>query len=433
MKVLVLSTCYPRRSQPNSGIFIHRQVRALADLGTECHVLQPVDWSPPAPIHMLDLSWQHDHFQRKDMLAEVEGIPVHHPPVYHPRPSRFFRGDYWERVGRSVSRYIERRPGLRSADLIYAHFLCHEGYAGLIAARRLGIPLVAIARGDDVHSWPTRWPDRKPKLAAVLSEADGLLACSRRLARDALQWATDGLARPFEVVYNGIDSDRFSPAKSPEQKREARRTLGLPEEKRLLLSVATPIAAKGWLEVFDAFVSLGEAAAGWHIVMAGAPRNSDDLNLLTEAKVRGLEAKVHWLGCLTPSKMPDLHRASDAFVLASHNEGLSNSVTEAMASGLAVITTDVGGHSEIIENGVTGRLVSPGDVDALAAALRATFTDYEESAHIGQAARKRALDIGDHRANAARLLQYFDALLGDVRKVRSKEDKIKTCAEFSAF
>ena len=432
MKVLVLSTCYPRRSQPYNGIFIHRQTRALADLGIQCHVLQPVDWSPPAPIHLVDRVWQYDRLERKDMLDEVEGIPVHHPSVYHARPSRFFPGDYWERVGRSVSRYLERRPELRSADLLYAHFLCHEGYAGLIASRRLRIPLVAIARGDDVHGWPARWPDRKPKLAAVLKEADGLLACSRGLARDAQQWATEGLARPFEVVYNGIDTDRFSPAKSAEQKRAARRSLGLPEEKKLLLSVATPIVAKGCLDLLDAFARIGKKVAGWDLVMAGSA-HVDGLNLLNEAKARGLGSSVHWLGCLPPETMPDLYRAVDAFVSASHNEGLSNSMMEAMATALAVVVTDVGGHAEVVDDGINGQLVPARDVDKLAAALEIILADRERSAELGQAARRRALQIGSPSTNAAHLLSYFREVLRGSKWLRSSAEKITTRAASAAF
>jgi glycosyltransferase involved in cell wall biosynthesis len=354
----------------------------------------------------------------RDMVSEVEGIPVHHPRVYLPMPSRFFPGDYWERVGRAVSGYIRRRPQLRSADLLYAHFLCHEGYAGLVAARQLGLPLVVIARGGDVHGWPARWPDRIPKLAAVLREADGLLACSRGLARDAAAWATDGLARPFEVIYNGIDTHRFSPALDLGQQHQARRRLGLPEERRLLLSVATPIAAKGWLDLFDAFASLDEANAQWDLVMAGPPRASDDLDLVAEARARGLGGRAHWLGCLPPAKMPDLYRAAAAFVLASHNEGLSNATIEAMASGLPVIVTDVGGHSEIVDDGVNGRLVPSRQVEALAAALAEVLGHPEDATRLGRAARERAIRIGDHHTNAERLLRYFQSVLSARRGLR---------------
>jgi glycosyltransferase involved in cell wall biosynthesis len=415
VKILVLSTCYPKRSQPNHGIFIHRQIQALAALGVECHVIQPVDWSPPAPIDRLHPHWRQARIDLKDRLRSVEGIPVHHPPVYHPRPSRFFPGDYWDRVGHAVARFVARRKALRSADLIYAHFLCHEGYVGLIVKRKLGLPLVAIARGDDVHAWPERWPDRNPKLAAVLGEADGLLACSRGLARDAARWATSGLATPFEVVYNGIDTGVFSPATSPNEKLEARCRLGLPVKKRLLLSVGTTIVAKGWLDLLDAFAAPGQRARDWDIVMAGSRRSDNDLDLMAEAGKRGLQGRAHWLGCLPPEKMADLYRAVDLFALASHNEGLSNSMLEAMASALPVVVTDVGGHSDIVEDRVTGWLVPPRDVTGLTAALCEAMTDDEMAVKMAAGARERAIETGDYRKNARKLLRYFENVLSNGR------------------
>ncbi len=419
MKVLILSTCYPRRKFPNHGIFVHRQAQALVDLGVECEVLQPVEWSPPAPLYRLRAGWKMYRAQQDDLLDEVEGIRVHHPPIYLPVPSRFFPGDYWERMGRGVARYIRRHRQLRSADLLYAHFLCHEGYAGLIAARELKMPLVAIALGDDVHAWPERWPDRKLKLASVLSEANGLLACSHGLARDAEAWATEGLSTPVEVVYMGIDTETFSPADSMEDKLRARRLLGLPQERKLLLCVATTIAAKGWLDLLDAFAALGDDGAGWDVVMVGSPRTGNDLNLVDEAEARGLGNRSHWLGCLPPRNMPDLYLAVDAFVLASHNEGLSNSVMEAMSAGLPVVATDVGGHSEIIDDGSNGWLVPPRDVPSLTEALREALTDAQKAARMGKAARERAIKIGGYGSNAQLLLQYFEKTLNARRNVRA--------------
>jgi glycosyltransferase involved in cell wall biosynthesis len=408
LKILVLSTCYPRHTAPNHGIFIHRQIRALVELGVECHVLQPADWSPPAPLHRLYAGWQHGHDERRDMLDEVDGVPVHHPRTFLPLPSRLFPGDYWTRVGWGVARYVKHRKNLRNADAIYAHFLCHEGYAGLIAARKLNLPLVAIARGDDVHLWPQRWPDRKPKLAAVLKEAKGLLACSAGLARDAEQWATDGLSCPFEVVYNGIETDLYTPAGSPETRRAARQQFNLPQEARLLLCVGTPVVEKGWLDLLDALAAL--KLAQWHVVMAGARRGAGDLDLTGEAARRGVAA--HWLGLVDAARMPALYQAVDAFVLASHNEGLSKSVLEAMAAGLPVVATDVGGHAEIITDANNGRLVAARDVAALTNALRDVMNDEAHAAQMGRAARQRALSVGTPLANAAHLQHYLARVLG---------------------
>ena len=411
MKVIVISTCYPRRSQPNHGIFIHQQIRGLAALGVNCYVLQPIDWSPPPPLHRLHSGWQHGRAEQLDMLDEVDGIPLYHPRIYRPLPSRFFPGDYWERTGRGLARYLSQQQSLRSADLLYAHFLCHEGYAGLMVKRLLGMPLVAIARGDDVHGWPLRWPDRQPKLAAVLKEADGLLACSQGIAQDAAKWATEGLSAKIEVVYNGVEGDRFFPAESASQKTEARVRFNLPMTQKLLLCVATTIAEKGWLDLFDAFAALPEPFANWHLVMIGTRRGNGDLNLETETQKRGIGPRAHWLGILPPEQMPDLYRAADAFALASHNEGLANSMMEAMATGLPVIVTDVGGHSEMVSNGVQGRLVARQDVEGLREALTEVLSNETYARRMGEAARARALAVGDHHHNAKRLLAYFERVL----------------------
>ncbi|HYH45021.1 MAG TPA: glycosyltransferase [Thermoanaerobaculia bacterium] len=409
MRILVLTTCYPTRSRPDYGIFAHRQTRALADLGAECHVLQPVDWAPPAPFHRLHPGWESGRSRRLDGLRELDGIPIHHPPVYHPKPSRFFPGDTLERTGIWTARAIARRPELRGADLLFAHFLCNEGYAGLIVKRRLGLPLAVLAQGDDVHAWPERWPDRVPKLAAVLAGADALFACSAGLARDAERWASAGLAAPIEVAYNGIETAVYRPARDGAEQARARRDLGLPEAGRLLLSVGTTIAAKGWPELLDVFAA-SPAARGWTLLGVGTSRGNGDLDLPAEAARRGLAERFRWLGVLPPARMPDLYRAADAFVLASHNEGLSNAVQEAMASGLPTIATEVGGHAELLGRG-EGWLVPPRDPAALGRAFTEALGDPTEADRRGRLGRARAEALGTPRANAARLLARFEALL----------------------
>lgn len=418
MRLLILTTCYPRRSKPENGLFAHRLNRALTDLGVDCHVLQPVDWAPAPPFHRLRRAWKAAWIARQDMLDEVDGIPVDHPRVYKPVPSRFFPRDYWERVGHAVAAWVRRRSRLRDADLLLAHFVCQEGYAGLVAARQLGMPFVAFALGDDVHLWPERWPDRRQQLATVLAGADGLLANCHALARDAQQFAPS--PRSFEVVYHGIETSTFAPAADAGARREARQRLGLPPGRRSLLCVAWPAVGKGWLDLLDAFKALSGDAADWDLVMATPPYPSaKQLDLKVETVERGLTDRVVRLGAVPPDSMPDLYRAVDAFVLASHNEGLSNAVLEAMASGLPVVTTSVGGHVEIIRDGVSGHLVPPRDPDALRAALRRVFSDPAHAARMGAAARQRAIEIGDFRANGARLRRYLESVAAARSAVRA--------------
>lgn len=148
--------------------------------------------------------------------------------------------------------------------------------------------------------------------------------------------------------------------------------------------------------------------------MVGAPR-AQGLHLEHEAAARGLGARVRWLHGVAPERMPRLYHAVDAFVSASHNEGLSNSLLEAMASGLPVTATDVGGHREFVSDGHTGLLVPPRDIDRLAAALRRVVTATVDTAGLGRAARERVVALGSYYTNATHLLRYFEQVIRNYR------------------
>jgi glycosyltransferase involved in cell wall biosynthesis len=109
---------------------------------------------------------------------------------------------------------------------------------------------------------------------------------------------------------------------------------------------------------------------------------------------------------LTPNDptLRELFRTSDVFVLPSKFEMAGNSSVEAAASGLPTIVTAVGGMSDVVVDGVTGFLITPGDVEALAAHLRTLAEQPELRRTMGAAARKRAETMFDSRTNARRLV-----------------------------
>ncbi len=417
MKVLILATCYPRRGSPHAGVFTHRHAVAMAEQGVDCRVLQPVEGAPPAPLHLLHGEWRRARRASRDLLPSVEGIPVQHPPVVRCKPSRIFPGDWWEQCGRAVARHVARRPDLRDADVMYAQFLCHEGFAAVVARETLGIPVAAVALGDDVHAWPERWPDRIGKLRRVLNEADGLLACSRSLARDAAGWAGPKWDRPVDVVYMGVDTDAFHPA-TTEERRAAKRGLGLPEQGRAIVTVARPQAAKGWPELLDAFAAPAIARLGWTLLAIAPRRAADEMDLAAEAAARGLGATFRLLDGVAPGNVPGVLRAADAFVLASRNEGLSNAVVEALASGLPVVATRVGGHDEVIRDGEDGILVPPSDGRALVDALGRVMGDPATAARLAARAPAATARVGTVRENAARLRAVLEGVAGRGRRTR---------------
>ena len=404
VRALVVSHAYPRRSNPWHGSFIHRWNLGLRAAGVDVHVLQMADWSPPWPIAAIDPYWREAHRQRRDLRDECDGVPIHHPVAFTPRPSRLFPRDPWESQSDAIVRYCRRDSRLRTADVVIGHFLVPDGYHALRLGGALGLPVVGMAWGDDVHAWPERFPTWREHLQAVLEGLDVVVACSRRLAEDANAW----IVRPREdwrIIYAGVDLDRFRPSSN---RGDMRRLVvpqlvdRIPATARVLTMVGQRVVAKGYLDLLDAWGRTSGDAPDWHLVMAGVDRG--DVDVAGEIQRRGLEPRAHWVGPV--AAIDQLLQGSDAFVLPSHNEGLSLSVVEALATGLPVVTTNVGGHAEVITTPLEGWLLRAGDVDALTVALREVFTLSEsERAQRAAAARAAAARLGGSTENAARFAQ----------------------------
>lgn len=408
MKIIFLSTCYPQKDKPYNGIFIHRQAKALQELGVEVLIIQPVNWFPPLGLHVLHPYWKRGYNQLQQMEHEVEGIKIHHPRMFVKMPSRFFPEDGWERMGRSVGHYIKNHRELKNADWIYAHFLCHEGYAGVFASRLTGIPLAAIARGDDVHAWPETNPKLIENLRLVFKEAKLLLANSKQLAEDTRQWFEEGMKKDIEVVYNGVGTSFFFPVSSQDEKKRLKEKFGLLSDVNLLMCVAAPVALKGWIELLDAIQQLGDQFAGWKLV-AVIPdwKFKEALNLRLEAEKRGIQNHLIEKIGIAPLEMGELYRAMDAFVLPSYNEGISNAVVEALSSGLPTITTDVGGHSEFIDNGENGIMIKAREMDPLVDALRTIVLNATVRGYLAARATQCGSNLGSYEDNALKLKSFF--------------------------
>jgi glycosyltransferase involved in cell wall biosynthesis len=277
-----------------------------------------------------------------------------------------------------------------------------DGVHALALGRALGVPVAVMAWGDDVHAWPERSEELRAKLVDVLEGVDLPIGCSRRLAADGNSWLRRA-REDWRVIYAGVDLDVFSPSRD---RRAARaRTLAAidgfdVEQHSALLMVGQAVRAKGYMELIEAWSEVAKRVPAWHLVMIGA---SGDLDVPAMLAERGLTGRAHWLGIQPSELIPDFMRAADAFVLPSHNEGLSISVLEALATELPTVTTDVGGHSEVIQSSEEGWLIPARDVDALRTALTEVVTNSEQRVKRGAAGRRAAMRVGSPGDNAARL------------------------------
>ena len=202
-------------------------------------------------------------------------------------------------------------------------------------------------------------------------------------------------AQKVQQIYNGVDTDRFRPA-SGGPEAMAGCPFGAPGH-WLVGTVGRMQGVKNQTLLARAFVRALElqpdARRQLRLVLVGdGPLRQASLDILQSSGVAGLA----WL----PGErrdVPELMRGLHAFVLPSLAEGVSNTILEAMATGLPVLATAVGGNAELVQSGLTGELVPSEDVDSLAAAMLRLFADPARAAAMGhearvQAARRFSLD-----------------------------------------
>lgn len=208
-------------------------------------------------------------------------------------------------------------------------------------------------------------------------------------------------------IYNGVDTERFN----PQGKRSLPESFGVAEDLIVIGTVGRMHGVKDQLTLVRAFTRLTElvpeAKDKLRLVLVGdGPLRVQAEAILSEYGVR----QAAWL----PGEredIPDILRAMDLFVLPSSAEGISNTVLEAMASGLPVVATAVGGNPELVQEGECGALVPPGDPAALADVLAAYVRDPERLRSHGEAARVRAETQFSLAGMLERYARLYDTLL----------------------
>jgi sugar transferase (PEP-CTERM/EpsH1 system associated) len=224
------------------------------------------------------------------------------------------------------------------------------------------------------------------------------IAVSRDLAgwlKNTVHVADDRLNQ----IYNGVDQSKFHP------RQGARPDLGLPDffagATCVIGSVGRMAKVKDYPTLVRAFIQLCEQSsdrAGLRLIIVGDGPTRAECQKLVE--IAGLAGQVYFAG--DRSDTADWLRAFDIFVLPSLGEGISNTILEAMSSGLPIIATQVGGTPELIEEGISGLMFTPGDADTLTRILADYAADPARCERQGIAARTRIEnEFSWHKAAAA--------------------------------
>lgn len=251
-----------------------------------------------------------------------------------------------------------------------------------------------IAR-DPVYFWLARWFNR---------QADLLLANSEAVRLDVMRM--DGVeGERVEVIYNGVDTSVYAPGPPDE---DLRRELGLPAGLPVVGMVANLNTYKGHGEVVEAAAAL--RVEGKRLALLFVGRDGNAAEALRQQVERLKLENVVFAG--PRGDVPRMLRLMDVFVSASHEEGFSNSILEAMSAGRAIVTTSVGGSVEQIANGATGLVVPPRSPVALAAAVGRLLGDPALSVQLGSAAREEATRHFSNSSMLANVEAVYRRMLG---------------------
>jgi glycosyltransferase involved in cell wall biosynthesis len=180
-----------------------------------------------------------------------------------------------------------------------------------------------------------------------------------------------------KLIYNGIDLAPFLHTSFAQENRSA----------LVFIIVANLIQYKGHADLIEAFASISHTLPrGWELWCVGRDDGlKRDLQRL--AKSRDVSEQIKFLGPQT--NVPSLLKSADISVLSSHEEGFSNAILEAMAAGLPVVATDVGGNAEAVVDGETGLIVPPRDPIALGQALLKLAVTPQMRAEMGRRGKER--------------------------------------------
>jgi sugar transferase (PEP-CTERM/EpsH1 system associated) len=191
----------------------------------------------------------------------------------------------------------------------------------------------------------------------------------------------------FRVIHNGVNTESYAPHR--ELTASVRSRLGIPVGRIVIGNVGRLVPIKDQATLFRAAEMLIDIGKDVHLLIVGSGPELAKLRARAEGS-RLLAGRVTFE--LESDRIPELMNAMDMFALTSICEGMSNTILEAMATGLPVVATRSGGNPELVEHGRTGWLFSPRDAEALAQGLIRLVDDSELRRHFGQESRRTAVD-----------------------------------------
>jgi L-malate glycosyltransferase len=369
-------TCYP--TYGGSGVVATELGKALALRGHEVHFIA---YALPMRLdHIAEGIYFHE--------VRVNTYPLfEYPPYGLALTSKMI----------DVARY-------HGIDLLHVHYAIPHANSALLAReilRKEGvqIPVVTTLHGTDI-TIVGQDPSFEPVVTHAINESDGVTAVSDYLRRET--YASFGVNRAIEVIPNFIDTHRFRRLPKDHFKQAIS-----PNGEKLIVHVSNFRDVKRATDVVTVFHRLHGEGMGVKLLLVGD--GPDRLSAELLARELGVYHDIRFLGKQEP--VEEILSIADVFLMPSASETFGLAALEAMACGVPVVSSDIGGLPELNVHGETGFLCPLADIDALTEATRRILLDDDLHARMAAAARRRAVEEFDLERIIPRYERHYEQVL----------------------
>jgi teichuronic acid biosynthesis glycosyltransferase TuaC len=360
IRLCVLTTLYPNSVNRRHGIFVHTRLKQLIASGeVSAQVIAPVPWFPISSKRF----GRYAEWAKVPRKEVIDGIEIDHPRyLIIPKVGMLLTPLF---LALAFLKVVWSRR--REIDVLDAHYYYPDGVAAALVKKWLKKPLVISARGTDINviagmkgsGAMVRWASRIAKRSIAVSQSLADTMQRRGLCDDRIA-----------VLRNGVDRGVFKPTEGF--------TWPHSEKGLKLLSVGNLTELKGHRYMIEALVQIPEAS----LVIVGHGEEQASLEAL--AKELGVQARLTFLPPVPQEALAAIYTAADLFILASSREGWPNVLLESLACNTQVISTDVGGVSEILSVPEHGGLIPERSAKGITQAVTAAkeYVGIDQQAYV---------------------------------------------------
>lgn len=371
MRICIASSWYPDANNPYRCLFVHEFAKRINRAGAEVFVFTVIN------------NTADKEFDKKDEIpilrVKINGILSFINPF----------------------KLISFSKAFMKAEIIHVHAIDIFGAVSTLTAKFIRKPVViTVHRADILPSCSLLFNALR---IAAFRIADAVIAVSDAAKNLAL--SAGAPRNKIVVIYNAVDESIFT----PRSKAFCRSKLALPQNSKVIISVGNLIPRKGFKYLIQALPKILTKIPNAILIIVGdGPQRHELKRLVKNLK---LDGKVIFTGRITTEDLCLYYGATDVFVLSSLHEGHAVVLLEAMASGLPIVATRIGGNLETVSDGMNGYLVEPKNVYQLADAVVKILSDEKQMHEYGNASLRIYKEKFSEEKQICKILEVYSTIM----------------------